>query len=546
MKKILFTLFVLFFPFLIQSQTISEKLLCRFDELSDVDVYSFKMDEKTGTYLYVRYDSTKELKNSIISNKGNSSDYDYINSYNALFDASGNYYIIVEIKTTDTTYKNAFLKNGKEIMSFDYIGQDPVEKNGIIYLICTDKGKSFLTNYETSTGNISKGKPYDEIIPCEYSKAQMEGEPIGKLGFVDGNKVYYIAKSNSEAFMVIGDVEQKHYADIDAYTLIRDKKGKFAYVAKDTGSFMYSTDGFVVYGDKKYKTFFGIYNLIADDNNNIIYIASDNVPDLYPQKVMKGDKEISKTYSGGLYNIGITPGGKIYFIASEKKKNSDEYESFVVFDGKEGKRYPTISYLQVLPDDEIIYTVQYNDDYSYLIRGTKEIRGEKKQYFLSFDVMKDGRFAYVAVEYGDYEKKVNDKYFINIDNKKFGPYDGMMVLNYETQSYVLSDDNGNYAYIIYKIKENYEYFYSVYTNKGKSQEFDNISDAGLYKGKAIYTVSRITDKENYTYKYRIYYDNKPVSPEYDSINDYKFDEKTGVATYMVAKGKEVYKVEIKL
>ncbi|MCX6164945.1 MAG: hypothetical protein NTU73_08840, partial [Ignavibacteriae bacterium] len=377
MKKILFLLLVFFAPMVLKSQTISEKLICKFENLSDVDTYSVKYDEKTGTYVYVNYDSTKLLKNSILSNKSNSGDYDYVNSYSTIFDAEGNYYLTVEVKITDTTYKNAFLKNGKEIMVFDYISMEPVEKDGIIYLICSDKDKSFLVKYDISSGNILKGKFYDELIPCLYNKNQIEGEPIGRLGFTDGDKIFYIAKLNNEAFLVIGDVEQKHYSDIDAYSLIQDKTGKFAYVAKDTGSFMYSSDGFVVYGDRKYKTYYSIYNLVADVSNDIIYIAGDYSVDGYPQKVMKGDKEISKTYSGGLYNLNLTREGKLYFIASEKKKNSDDYESFVVFDGKKGKRYQSINSLQVLPGDELLYMGQYNDDVSYVIRGSKEIRGEK-------------------------------------------------------------------------------------------------------------------------------------------------------------------------
>jgi hypothetical protein len=521
-------------------------MLCKFSELNDVDVYSFKYDEKTDSYLYVKYDSTKELKNTVISNRGNSGDYDYINSYNAIFDAEGNYYLTVEIKTSDSTYKNAFLKNGKEIMIYDNISMEPVEKNGIIYLICTEKDKSFLVEYNLSNGNISKGKSYDDLIPCLYNKNQIEGEPIGRLGFTDDNKIFYVAKSKNEAFMVIGNEEQKHFADIDAYSVIQDKSGKFAFVAKDTGSFMYSSDGFVVYGDKRYKTFYSIYNLVTDKDDDIIYIAADYSENGYPQKVMKGNKEVSKTYSGGLYNLDFTPEGKIYFIASEIKKNLDEYESFVVFDGKEGKRYPSINSIQVLPGDELIYTAQYNEDISCIIRGSKEIRGDKKQFFLYADLLKDGRFAYVGVEYGDYEKKINDKYIVKIDKEKFGPYDGMMVLNYEKQSYILSDTKGNYAYVVYNIKNYTDYYYAIYTNKGKSSEFDNISDVSLYNGKTLYNVSRITDKENYTYKYQIYYDNKPISPEYDNIVEYKFNEKTGIVSYLISKGNEIYKVEIKL
>jgi hypothetical protein len=546
MKKLLFAFVFVFIPFLIQSQTLTEKLLCKFDGLNDVDVYSIKFDEKTNSYLYVKFDSTKESKNCIISNKGNSGDYEYINSYNTIFDAEGNYYVIAEIKITDTTYRNAFLKNGKEIMTYDNISMEPVEKNGVIYMICSEKEKSFLVMYDFSSGNISKGKYYDELIPCLYNKNQMEGEPIGRLGFTKDGDVFYIAKLKKEAFMVIGDKEQKHYADIDAYSVTQDKSDKFAFVAKDTGSFMYSSDGFVVYGDKKYKTFYSIYNLVFDELGNVIYIAADYSTDGYPQKVVKGDKEISKTYSGGLYNLDFAKDGKMYFIASEKKKNSDDYESLIVFDGKEGKRYNSINYLQVLPGDELLFTVQDKDDNSYIIRGSKEIRGAKKQFFVYAGLLKDGKFAYVSVEYGDYEKKINDKYFVNIEKDKFGPYDGMMVLNYENQSYVLSDEKGNYAYVVYNIKNNTDYYYIIHTNAGKSKEFDNISDVSLYNGKALYTVSRITDKENYTYKYQIFYDNKPLTPEYDNIVEYKFDEKSGVATYLISKGNEVYKVEIKL
>lgn len=552
MKKILFFFLVFFAPMVIQPQTISEKLICKFENLSDVDTYSVKYDEKTGTYVYVYYDSTKVLKSSIISNKGNSGDYDYVNSYSTIFDAEGNYYLTVEVKISDTTYKSAFLKNGKEIMVYDYISMEPVEKDGIIYLICTEKDKSFLLKYDISTGSISKGKYYDELIPCLYNKNQIEGEPIGRLGFTDGDKIFYIAKLNNEAFLVIGDAEQKHYSDIDAYSLIQDKSGKFAYVAKDTGSFMYSSDGFVVYGDKKYKAYYSIYNLVADVSNDIIYVAGDYSVEGYPQKVMKGDKEISKTYSGGLYNLSFTPEGKIYFIASEKKKNSDEYESFVVFDGKEGKKYQSIYSLQILPGDELVYVAQQSEDRYIIERGAEEIRVDKKLSVLSAELL-NNNLAYICVEYGDYEKKINDKYYVHFLDKrlgiydnKFGPYDGMMVLNYENQGYILSDKKGNYAYVMYKIKNNTDYYYSIYSNKGESKEFDNISDVSLYNGKALYTVSRITNKENYTYKYQIYYGDKPLTPEYDSISDFKFDEKTGKATFFISKGNEVYKVEIKL
>jgi len=552
MKKTLFVLFVIFIPFLIQAQTVSEKLICKLDNLSEVDIYSLKYDEKTGSYVYVCYDSTKKLTNSIISNKGNSGDYDYINSYNAVFDSDGNYYIITEIKTSDSTYRNIFLKNGKELFTYDFINPDITEKNGILYLICNEKEKSFITTYDISTGNIFKGKVYDELIPCVFSKSQYEGEPVGSLGFTGDDKVFYVAKLNNESFFVIGDEEQKHYADIDAYSVLQDKSGKFAFVAKDTGNFIYSTDGYVVHGDKKYKSFNSIYNLILDSNDNVIYIAGDSSSSNFPQRIMNGDKSISKTYNGGIYNLGFTPEGKYYFIASEKRKNSDVYDYFVVFNGKEQKVYQSIFNLKVLPGDELLYVAQQSEDKYVVVSGTEEIHIDKKLSVLSAELMKNKNLAYISVEYGNYDKKINDKYYLHLIDrkldafdKKLGPYEGMQMLDYKTYGYILSDEKGNYAYLINNIKNFTDYYYVLYTNSSKSKEFDNISDVNLYNGKALYIASRITDKEKYTYKYIIYYDNKPITSEYESINDYKFDEKTGVATYEITKDKSIYKVEIK-
>ena len=546
MKKILFILFFVCLPFFVNAQIISEKLLCKFDDIDDVDAYSLNFDTKTGSYVYICYDSTKELKNSIRSNKGNSGDYDYINSYGAIFDSEGNYYIVVDIKVNDSTYRNTFIKNGKELIDCDFINSELIVKNGIIYTVCTENSKSSILKYDISSGSFSRGKAYDEITPCLYDKVQMEGEPVGRLGFTKDDKIFYLAKLNNEAFIVIGEDEQKHYSDIDSYTILKDKSDNFSFVAKDTGSFMYSTDGFVVQGDKRYKSYNSVFNLMFDKDENVIYIASDEGEDVTPQRIMKGDKPISKTYSGGVYNLGISPSGKIYFIATEKKKNSELYESFVVLDGKEGKKYSSINNLQVLQGDEVIFTVQ-NDNYPpYVVFGDKVILGNKKQSFIYADILKNKSIAYIGVVYGESEVRVNDKYNLFIDDEKFGPYDGMLVLNYENQSYLLSDEKGNYAYVINKISKAYDYTYVLYTNNGKSKEFDNISDVYLYKGKALYTTSRMTDKINYNYKYRLYYGDKAITPEYDAINDFKFDEKKGTGTFTIAKNKGVYLVEVKL
>jgi hypothetical protein len=55
----------------------------------------------------------------------------------------------------------------------------------------------------------------------------------------------------------------------------------------------------------------------------------------------------------------------------------------------------------------------------------------------------------------------------------------------------------------------------------------------------------LTDKINYYYKYRLYYGDKAITPEYDAISDFKFDEKKGTGTFTISKNKGVYRVEVK-
>lgn len=546
MRKIFTAFFVLSAFYFLQAQTVTEKLICKFENISEAEAYSIKYDEKTGTYVYVYYDSTKVLKNSIISNKGNSGDYDFLNSYLTQFDEEGNYYLVAYASITDTSGRNAFIKNGKEIVTYDYINYENIISDGKIYMMCTDKGKSFITAYDISDNTVSKGKEYDEIILCQFDKNVYEGEPIGKIGITKDGKIYYIAKLNNKTFIVTGDEEHTQFSDIDAYSVIEDRYGKFAYVAKDTGSFMNPGGNFAVYGKERYKTFYSIYNLITDEKGNVIYLASDYSADFFPQRVMMGNKAISKTYNGGIYDLKLTPEGKLYYIANETKGKAENYESFLVYDGKEHKKYQFVMNTKIYPGNRIVYTAQISDDRYAVVDGNKEIPIGKKLSVQSADLLMDGTLAFVYAEFGDYEKKTKDKYYVQIGDKKYGPYDGMQMLDYEKNSFLVSDEKGNYAYLASNIYDFTDYGYVLYTKSGKSEEYENISDVHFYNGKALYMVMRLTDKENYLYKYRIYYDNKPVTPEYNSISEFNADEKTGVVTFFISKGNEIYKVEIKL
>lgn len=544
MKNAFFLLLMIILPYAVNSQVVTEKTLVKFENITEADPYSFSYDEKTGTYLYMVYDSTKNPANMVMSNKGNTDWYDYIDYFSAVFDDKGNYYTTANKKINDTTYNYYFLRNGNQELQYEYISSELALNNGKIYFLCNDKGKAFITAYDIIGGSFSKGKEYNEIVLCEFGKMPYEGEPIGKIGFTKDGKPYYIAKSDGFACLVIGDLEQKHYSDIEAYNFISDAKGNFAYTAKDTGNFMNSGGAFVVYNEKHFKPFSYVYNLILDNKGEVYYIATDESADASPQRIMRGDKVLSKTYSGGVYNLGFTKDNKMYFIASEKKKNSEEYESFIVFDGKEGKRYQSIFSVKEMQDGSLLYTGLINENKSVIIKGEDEISISKNN-LVSAEILKDGRLAYTTAQYGNYETKVKDKYYVNIEDKSFGPYDGLQTASYMSPEYLLSDSKGNYAYIVNGNRNFEEYYSVVYWKGGKSDEFDYIQDINLVKGKPLYISAKSISKDSYINTQRLYYGNKPLTVEYSALNFFKFDEKTLTATFAVTKGNELVKVEVK-
>jgi hypothetical protein len=545
MKKIFYLFALLLFVNVLQAQTVSEKLILKIDNQTEADGYSVKYDEATGTYLYMLYDSTKQYKNMILSNMGNSGDYDYIDYFNAIIDKQGNYYTIANKSINDTIYSYSFLKNGKELASYGFMNSELLEKDGIIYFLCSDKGKSFISEYNIPTGTLTKGKTYNEIIPCKMSKAMTEGEPYGKLGFTKSGKLFYIAKSNNKTFLVVGGQEKKRYSDIDAYSLILDESDRFFYVAKDTGSFMYFGGNFVVCDDKEYKRFNSIFNLTLDKNGNPVYIAFESTDDLAPQRVISGNKPVSKEYNGGVYNLGFTPDGRMYYIANEKKKKSEDYDAFIVFDGKEGKRYQSVYNIKVTPENELIYIAQKNEKESALMIGGKEIKINQSNV-MSMEILEDGKLAFIGVNYGNYDKHIKDEYYINIGGKESGPFDIIQFLNYENSSCFISDKEGNCFFLVNNFIDENEYSTLLRSIDGwKSGEFNYIQDVYLYKGKPIYTGTRLVDKDKFLYKYGVYYGSDLLTKEFDGINEFKFDEKTGTAAFLVAKANEIYKVEIK-
>lgn len=548
MKKLIILCIIIFTAGITFSQSVIENPIAKFSPNAQLDGYNFKFDPASSSYCYVQYDST-DNQFSIIGNRGNSARYGYIVANNTLFDKMGNYYHIANNNITDTTYTYFLMKNGKETATFDVMNENWRMSGDKIYFVCTDKNGTYLAVYNTLDGSITKGKRYDNITLVYYEQNISDGEPEGELGFTKSGKAYYMASLNGEKFLVIDNIEQKHYSDIDSYYLNEDSEGNMTYFAKAQGKFFENAGGaFVVQGTKEYgrKCDYLYGPILFDKQNNPIYVCADSAGNTSPQRMVTGETA-AKTYNGGLYNLIYTPSGKTIYIATDiTGKKYDVYKSFVVVDGKEGKRYNSITYFKVLPNDDLLYAASREDEQAVIVKGGKELETDYPNIY-DVGIMPDGSLAYVGVIYGD-NKKIKDRYYLVIRDDEMGPYDGMVSLDNVYSSYIFTDAKGNYAYIILNMKNVSDYITTqqLVTPKYESKEFDGIQDVAFYNGKVLWTGSRITNTENYTYSYRIYYNNKPIGREYDYIGDYKFDDKTGIITFTGMAGNEFFTVKIQL
>ncbi len=550
MNKIIIFLAFLGFSVNIFSQ-VSEKPVLNVKSNNDVQAYSLKYDKASGSYIYSDFDTTTK-KNTIYTPKASAGPYDFAASYDALFDKQGNVYSYAYNNLTDTTFTYFFLKNNDVITTYSMMNFGWIIKDGIIYFAAKDNdGLTSLIEYNTADGSFKKGKGYDDITFINYPEEQSsEGEPTGTLGFTKDGKTFYVASANNQKFIVIGGEEQKHYSDIDNYFVKFDNNGALTYIAKDQGK-LYEERGntFVVQGDKEYKKYDWVYGpILFDKNNNPVYIGADSAGNDTPQRVVIGSTE-QNTYSGSIVSLQITPSGKIAYIASvPKDRNKTQFNNFLVIDGKESKSvYDGINIIRFLDNDVPLYSASIGADKTVLIKGDEKI-GDTYQGILDANVLPNGKMCYVAVNYGNYDKKQSDKYYLFIGDNSFGPYNLMQMYDYKLNSYVLSDKAGNYAFSGGKLTnwKDYTYETSVYTNKGKSPSFDYVDYLKLYNGKPFFVASKTIDKKLNKIQQKIYYDNKPATQDYDSISDYKLDENTGVFSFIGSKGKQIYYVEVKL
>jgi hypothetical protein len=529
------------------SQTVSEKLIVKLPADQDINYYSVKFDQATGSFAYEHTDTAAKVS-YMVTAKGNSGNFAGINEYSAYFDKAGNVYYIAFNVQQDTEYTYFLLKNTEVIATFQYINDNWIERNGKLYFTAKENGKTFMALLDLSSGAITKQYAYDDILLVYYPDTATEGEPIGYPGFTSNGKLYYVASENSQKFVVIDGEEQKRYADIDPYFFGTDKNGSLYYVASSSGT-VYDSQGntFLVLGTTEYKKFDNVYGpVMFDNNNNPIYIGADNntKSNTYPQQLMAGNDPIGIKYTGGVSYQQFTPSGKFAFVGTNNI-DSAHSESFVVIDGKPGKKFENIFNLTFAPDGSPLYVAQIKGK-QYIMKGDNKLT-EGDPTILEYQLLPDGRLCYTSAIYGDYQKGIADKYYVNVGDDRMGPYE-MLVTGDEGGSANLNiDKSGNYAFQVMKLVDKVNYIYStkVISNKGMSGSYNIIDNLKLFKGKVFFTGSKTIDRKNYSSVSSCFSDFKEVTGQYEYTGNYKFDEASSTISFVGGKNGGLYYVELK-
>lgn len=543
MKNFIYVLVVLFSFQSLFAQTVKEKKLFEGKNIDTYSLYDFRYDEKSGSYLYTKSD-TITYKSKAISNKGNSDDYNILNTYYALFDNQGNYYVTAS-NTFDNTSVYYFLRNGVKLKTFENI-IDPISKNGDnIYFVAREGGMDLLVMYNTITKEFLFGSKYDTINYVFMKDAvYYEGEPTYELGFTKDGNPYYHACKDGKQMLVVGNSEMKRYDEVQSYNVILDKNGTICYSAKNTVNG--KNEYFFVQGEKEYGKFTSVnMPVVFDASNTPVYSASDT-PEDYPmeQFVVRGSEIISRRFSRGVYDIFITPNGKIAYNGSDTLADGSFVNTLIV-DGKEIARYSSIFEIKFRNNDVPVFVASNPANESFVVDGGKQI-SDKYGYVYDLNVAPDGSISYTGVNYGNYEQKIPDKYYFIHGKKKFGPFKDIM-MSERLGDQVVYNDKGEFAYIgsVNTPGKEYEITKFYVTSSGwKSDKFDGIMDLHSLKNDFFYTASNYFDDGRSTNQ--LFMNDDKVGEEYDLIANFKLDKDKNMITFNGIRKGKIYLVTVTL
>lgn len=548
MKKLTLLLLLVLIAGFTNAQNLKEKLVYENLKSDSYSMYDFSYDENSGSFVYAIYDTVKQ-KTRITSNKGESKDYSYFQTYDIVYDNNGNYFAVALNSSNDEYYTSEYflLRNGIELLKSSNIMTPLVKRDDGIYFIANQNGKDTRVKYNFASEQLEFGKSYDTIFLAAAKKVFGEGEPAFEIGFTKTGKEYFAASKNGKHVFVVGDTEYGPYDEIQYYSTFEDKNGNVCFVAKEIvgGKNQY----FVVQGDKKYNRFASIYLTNAFDKDNVpVYSASENFKEEYPSDsyIIKGNEKVSRNFSKGAYDILFTPSGKLAYTGTDTLKDGTFVTKLFV-DGKEIAAANSIWNITFFNDDTPYYLASDANYNTSLYKGKTKVSSETYSSINSFNVNKSGLLSYSAMVYGDYDKSIPNKSFYIVGNEKFGPFENMYVGEYDP-AFLLVNDNNDYVYVATNNTkgaegETFTKFYAV-GKSWKSPEFEYIGDMKIYNNDFYYTGYNYGSDGKYGSN--ILFKNGDKIAEYNSVNNLKLDEQKGIMTFLAQKENKVYFVEIKL
>ncbi|BCX15764.1 MAG: hypothetical protein KatS3mg097_656 [Candidatus Parcubacteria bacterium] len=314
-------------------------------------IYKLNFNDLYPTYLRIADNSKRSaiiVKTNtnkyfiILDDYKKGKEYDYILFYTITFSPDSKHFAYV----AEEFGSRFVVLDNKEIKKYKYEHVYPIifspNSKRLAYAV-------FVNNTAAVVLDGKEGKKYDLVYSLTFSP--------------DSKHFAYIATKDGKQFIVVDGKEGKKYDFISSLTFSPDSK-HFAYIK---GQNCLNDNHYP--GTAKCKK----YYLVLDNQEIVI---SDN-------------KEKTDSI---IYKLIFSPNGKHFaYVANKDNKN------FVIFDGKEGKKYDLVSSLTFSPDSK--------------------------------------HFAYVAVQ--------NKKAFVVLNNKEQTKYDSISNLYF-------SKDSKHFAYIAYK------------------------------------------------------------------------------------------------
>lgn len=502
-------------------QEVKENKIVKVKQGSISNSNDFVYDAANDEYAYIETVDTVKSTSRIVSSKGDSKVYEEILSVNILFDNKGNYYAVCGNNTDKESADYSFIKNGKEILKLNSFKGPLIFKNKVIYFAGGKNSKECIYKYDTETGNISHEKEYKYIKLPYPMDEYMDMYNIG-IPFTKNNIMYYIAGADDGEMVVTGKSEGKKYPQIDPGTFKEDEKGNIAYMATQ------SADEYLM----KYLIYKGTEYTSDDDLGRFydfdrttglpVYTTSKKINDsTYIESCWRGNDKLG-TYNGQIYDILVSPNGKICFTISDN--SAENYTSHVVIDGNKSGGYFSAYNLLCTKDNDVFYIAAADTNKYFIMKNDRKISDDF--YYISYlKILPDGSCIYTAAPEASNADFINKSY-VFINDKRYGPFSTFVYENYFDPYQFTSGESGEYAFDVMESESSGDDNYvkcSLITNKWTAFDIGFVSNKQYYKGDLYFNTWKISNPEDIGF-YKVYKNRTPLTEKYDTLINYNFDK----------------------